>query len=403
MRFIMDNKVVIPENNFTKNPTEAIIPVSKNNIKNFVLLGIIVTSALISITFIISWVLWLKVFHDEINQIIALVNNVITSNGINFNLTFKTLTMVVLGFSVTLALTTFPFIFLKKNSIITLVLGIVLLVISSLLIIGTILFFSFGYSAFSDYVLGEDSIVDILFFAVPVILEMLFCVALVGFSILLILGVFKGGKNTVDLVLPITNKTQENTNPNVSSTVGSLPNQPGQGINIVINTSNSSPHQSPQPFIAVIPSTTTNNPVLLNEQKPSPVPINVPNEQIPLPVITTSQVRWSAQQIEDVWDKGEIIPNVNPSLYRKDYAGALMFKQNFLNNVSFNDAVKSLNWTIMHQKPLAVGGSNDISNLVPLNNNNAVSKSNNYPKWKTRITYNGKENVLKQKRWKHKK
>lgn len=398
----MDNKVAIPENNFTKNPNEVIIPVSKNNIKNFVLLGIIVTSALISITFIISWVLWLKVFH-EINQIIALVNEVITSNGINFSLTFKTLTMVVLGFSATLALITFPFIFLKKNSIITLVLGIVLLVISSLLIIGTILFFSFGYNAFSDYVLGEESIVDILFFAVPVILVMLFCVALVGFCILLILGVFKGGKNTVDLVFPITNKTQENTNPNVSSTVESLPNQPGQGINIVINTSNSSPHQSPQPFIAVIPSTTTNNPVLLNEQKPSPVPINVPNEQIPLPVITTSQVRWSAQQIEDVWDKGEIIPNFNPSLYRKDYAGALMFKQNFLNNVSFNDAVKSLNWTITHQKPLAVGGTNDISNLVPLNNNNVVSKSNNYPKWKTRITYNGKENVLKQKRWKHKK
>lgn len=441
----MEKQIIAQKNNTTDiDPTtEFITTVIKNNIKSFIRWGIIISSALMSITFIISWILWLTLFRDKINEIITIVNKVITNKGIKFDLTFQILTIAILGFTiVTLAVTTFPFIFLKKKSTIALILGILMLVISALLITGTALFGSFGYCAFYHYVLSKDNIADILFFAIPVGLEMIYCIVLVIFCILLVFACFKNKKKTVDLEIPIVNqKTKKNnsldtqnispfsqsssqpilfnepetvinprqtyTNQAVNSQ--NLPNNPvsPQGINIVITNNTGSPQILEPP---VLTSQIPMNIPVLNQQIPQPVlsnqPIannNVTSLQNPQTSVMKNETLWTDQQIEDVWNKGEIISNFNPSLYRKDYAGALMYRNSFLNHVRLNDDVKSFNWTIVHQKPLTIGGTNDIGNLVPLNNTNAISKNNNYPKWKTTVFYNGKENIFKEKSWKDKK
>lgn len=113
---------------------------------------------------------------------------------------------------------------------------------------------------------------------------------------------------------------------------------------------------------------------------------------------------WTAQQIEEVWNKGEIVNNFNPQLYRKDYAGALIFWHNFIPQPKLNDSIESLNWTIVCERPITSGGDNYTKNLVPMNNNNAVTKGNNFPNWTTTTTYDSKKNknIFKKKSWKYK-
>ncbi|WP_308149389.1 hypothetical protein [Spiroplasma sp. AdecLV25b] len=437
----MEKQIIGQQNNTTNiDPTtEVVTTVVRNNIKGFIRGGIIISSTLMSITFIVGWILWLTVFKSNIEEIITIVNTVITKKGINFDITFQNLTIAILGLAiVTLGITTFPFIFLKKKSIVTLILGILMLVISTLLITGAVLFGIFGYCEFYNYVVNKDNIVDILFFAIPIGLEMLYCVVLVIFCTLLIFTSFRNKKKMFELEIPVVNKAKENkslvsqgmslfsepssqpipfvepkaemvaTDANHITSGQSSPSTPvgQQGINIVITNNSSlpqSPTQSPVPVIPIVPNTP-----VFNQQPPSQPSVAVPNtpvsnQQSSQPVLATGEMVWSSQQIEEVWNKGEIIPNFNPSLYRKDYAGALMYKNSFLNHVRLNDDIKSFNWTIIHQKPLSSGGTNTISNLVPLNNTNTISKANNYPKWKTTVTYNGKENVFKEKSWKDKK
>lgn len=463
----MEKQIIAQKNNTTDiDPTtEFITTVIKNNIKSFIRWGIIISSALMSITFIISWILWLTLFRDKINEIITIINKVITNKGIKLDLTFQILTIAILGFAiVTLAVTTFPFIFLKKKSTIALILGILMLVISALLITGTALFGSFGYCAFYHYVLSKDNIADILFFAIPVGLEMIYCIVLVIFCILLVFACFKNKKKTVELEIPIVNQKTKKNNSLDSQNISPFSQSSSQPIlfnepETVINPQNTYPQLSTnslhlEPETVINPRQTYTNQAVNSQNLPnntvspqginivitnntgspqileppvltSPIPMNIPvlNQQIPQPVVSNQPIAnnnvtplpnpqpsvmknetlWTDQQIEDVWNKGGIISNFNPSLYRKDYAGALMYRNSFLNHVRLNDDVKSFNWTIVHQKPLTTGGTNDISNLVPLNNTNAISKGNNYPKWKTTVFYNGKENIFKEKSWKDKK
>lgn len=305
---------------------------------------IIITSWLISMTLIISWVLWILFFKKNTKELLGIIDKIITNHGISFNLTFPTLTIAVLGFGfVILGIVTFPFIFFKKNDFISLLLARIMLLISLLLIIGSILFVAFGYLAFYDYVISK-SISNILFFIIPWSLEVFYSIILIFFCLFFI------KKNRQKKYLHIQNKIDEKY---------SMP-----AINISKNISDGS--------------------------------TNSHNE--------SQAIIWTAQQIEEVWNKGEIIDNFNPKLYRKDYAGSLMFWHNFLQQAKLNDEVENLNWTIVYEKPLSAGGSNYIKNLVPMNNNNAISKGNSFPHWTTAVTYDNKKNknIFKKKSWKYK-
>lgn len=112
------------------------------------------------------------------------------------------------------------------------------------------------------------------------------------------------------------------------------------------------------------------------------------------------EVKWSKEQIEAVWEKAEIIPGVNKDLYRKDYAGAWMFFSAFIDkiNETIHD-VRNYGWTIVNHKPLSQNGTNDLENLQPMNIINALAKGENYPKWRTKISSRGNENIIKEQIW----
>ncbi len=364
--------------------------------------GIIFSSGVMAVTLIISWVLWLVFYRANIDEILFILNKVITEQGINFNLTFQVFTVFILFFAVfTLIVITLPFLFLTKYGLITLLLSLMILVVAIIFLGGSGLLIGYGYQSFYNFVMSKH-ISDILFFALPWVLAIICCLFLVLFCLLLIIANLTKKENNNKLVttdneellsieaVSINNSRQnspfieQTTTPTVFTEP--LPNE-SQGISITIN---NTPGNS-------LPQSKLIDPQVINN--PTPIPTTSTNNNNTV----NDEATWTLQQIEAVWNKGEIIENYNPQLYRKDYAGALMFKNSFINNVKLNDDPKSLKWTIIYQCPLSHAGTSDISNLQPMNNINAITKGNDYPRWKTAITFNGEKNILKQKKWKHKK
>jgi hypothetical protein len=82
--------------------------------------------------------------------------------------------------------------------------------------------------------------------------------------------------------------------------------------------------------------------------------------------------------IEAVWKKGRIAAGYDPNVYRKDSCGAWMQRSEYGKTSNFG-------WEIDHIKPVASGGSDDLSNLQPLYWENNRHKADNYPNWTCKI------------------
>ncbi|MCX6766726.1 MAG: HNH endonuclease signature motif containing protein [Candidatus Moranbacteria bacterium] len=80
--------------------------------------------------------------------------------------------------------------------------------------------------------------------------------------------------------------------------------------------------------------------------------------------------------IESVWRKGEIEPNY--SNFRKDKCGASMQRDKY-------GKTEGWGWEIDHIKPVALGGTDDMNNLQPLQWENNRYKGDNYPNWNCKI------------------
>lgn len=111
-----------------------------------------------------------------------------------------------------------------------------------------------------------------------------------------------------------------------------------------------------------------------------------------------SRKSFSEEEIQEVWNKAEKVDGEDSAIYRKDYAGA------WIKRDEYGKTDSTLGWEIDHCKPVAKGGSDDLTNLDPLQWNNNRTKSDDYPEWDTSMIagegLTGRHyNVEKQQAW----
>lgn len=108
---------------------------------------------------------------------------------------------------------------------------------------------------------------------------------------------------------------------------------------------------------------------------------------------TNNRTDFTEEQINAVWEKAQIVEGNSPDNFRKDYTGA------WIKRSSYGDTNSIFGWEIDHLKPVKKGGTNDMSNLLPLQWNNNRKKDDDYPQWETSKTSEGNTNIDKIQSW----
>ena len=72
--------------------------------------------------------------------------------------------------------------------------------------------------------------------------------------------------------------------------------------------------------------------------------------------------------IQKVWEKGIIVPNNDPAVWRQDECKA------WIGRKSYGSRQSEYGWEIDHIKPQSEGGGEELSNLRPLQWENNASK-----------------------------
>ncbi len=88
-----------------------------------------------------------------------------------------------------------------------------------------------------------------------------------------------------------------------------------------------------------------------------------------------------------VWEKGRIVNNYNPQMFRKDACGAWIMWD------KYGDRDSIYGWEIDHILPQNLGGPDILVNLRPLQYQNNISKGIDYPSYTAVVTAEGNKNV----------
>jgi hypothetical protein len=98
---------------------------------------------------------------------------------------------------------------------------------------------------------------------------------------------------------------------------------------------------------------------------------------------------FSQQQIEEVWNKGAKVDDYDAAKYRKDVAGAWMAKDKY-------GTETALGWEIDHVYPDSKGGTDNLTNLRPMQWENNRGKGDSYPTYNSVKTADGDKNIDKE-------
>lgn len=98
------------------------------------------------------------------------------------------------------------------------------------------------------------------------------------------------------------------------------------------------------------------------------------------PNTTILNESFGSNAVSAVWVKAPIVPGYDSAKYRKDKCGAWM------EFGAYGNTASDYGWEIDHDKPVAKGGTDDLSNLQPLHWKNNRGKSDNWPQWTCSIS-----------------
>lgn len=86
---------------------------------------------------------------------------------------------------------------------------------------------------------------------------------------------------------------------------------------------------------------------------------------------------WTHEEIDLVWRKGKVVEGFDPDEIRQDECDT------WIRYSQYGEKDRNGNgWEIDHIKPVSMNGTDDLSNLQPLQWENNKFKGDNWPTWK---------------------
>lgn len=109
--------------------------------------------------------------------------------------------------------------------------------------------------------------------------------------------------------------------------------------------------------------------------------------------MATQRRDFTPQEIESAWHLAIPVDGFSPEQIRKDYAGAYIMRERY------GDRTSIFGWEIDHIIPIEKNGPYESWNYAPLQWENNVLKSDQFPFWETKLSFIDKTNQESYKKW----